>query len=65
MSLDFKNDFIDNEPVMDSVYGVIKISPFEKRLIATKEMQRLRGIKQLGFVNLVFRAKTRNSLGFG
>ncbi len=51
---DLKNDFVDNEPIMDSVYGVINISPFEKRIISTKEMQRLRGIKQLGFVNLVY-----------
>lgn len=49
-----KNNFIDDDPIMDSVYGVINISPFEKRLISTKEMQRLRGIKQLGFVNLVY-----------
>lgn len=54
MSQNLTNDFIDIEPVMDSIYGVIKISPFEKRLISTKEMQRLRGIKQLGFVNLVY-----------
>ena len=53
-TIDLKNDFIDNEPIMDSIYGVIKISPFEKRIISTKEMQRLRGIKQLGFVNLVY-----------
>lgn len=45
---------LDNEPVMDSIYGIIKINSFEKRLIATREMQRLRGIKQLGFVYLVF-----------
>lgn len=48
------NEFIDSEPIMDSIYGVIKISAFEKCLISTKEMQRLRGIKQLGFVNLVY-----------
>ncbi len=53
-TIDLKSDFIDNEPIMDSIYGVIKISPFEKRIISTKEMQRLRGIKQLGFVNLVY-----------
>lgn len=52
--IDLSNDFIDNEPIMDSIYGVIKISPFEKRILSTKEMQRLRGIKQLGFVNLVY-----------
>ncbi|NET39446.1 MAG: HD domain-containing protein, partial [Cyanothece sp. SIO1E1] len=49
-----KNDFTDNEPVMDSIYGVIKISAFEKRLLNSQEMQRLRGIKQLGFVSLVY-----------
>ena len=51
---DLKKDFVDKEPIMDSIYGIIKISPFEKRIISTKEMQRLRGIKQLGFVNLVY-----------
>ncbi|MFC2118334.1 hypothetical protein ACFLSY_06810 [Bacteroidota bacterium] len=51
---EFFGDFIDQEPIMDSIYGIIKISTFEKRLISTKEMQRLRGIKQLGFVNLVY-----------
>ncbi len=50
----FEKDFIDQEPIMDSIYGVIKISLFEKRILSTKEMQRLRGIKQLGFVNLVY-----------
>ena len=47
-------DFVDIEPIMDSIYEIIKISPFEKRLLNTKEMQRLRGIKQLGFVSLVY-----------
>lgn len=51
---DFENDFVDNEPIMDSIYEIIKISPFEKRLLNTKEMQRLRGIKQLGFASLVY-----------
>ncbi len=54
MKLNLTADFIDNEPIMDSVYGVIKISQFEKSIISTKEMQRLRGIKQLGFVNFVY-----------
>ena len=49
-----KNDFFDKEPIMDSIYGVVEISKFEKRILSTKEMQRLRGIKQLGFVNLVY-----------
>jgi HD superfamily phosphohydrolase len=54
MKSSFEKDFIDQEPIMDSIYGVIKISQFEKRILSTKEMQRLRGIKQLGFVNLVY-----------
>lgn len=54
MSSELIKDFNVDEPVMDSIYGVIKISLFEKALISTKEMQRLRGIKQLGFVNLVY-----------
>jgi len=51
-----KEDFSDSEPIMDSIYGIINISQFEKNVISTKEMQRLRGIKQLGFVNLVYPA---------
>jgi len=47
-------NFTDCEPIMDSVYGIINVSQFEKAVISTKEMQRLRGIKQLGFVNLVY-----------
>ncbi len=48
------HDFQDNEIIMDSIYGIVKISPFEKRMLSTPEMQRLRRIKQLGFVNLVY-----------
>lgn len=49
-----KADFEDNSELMDSIYKVINISRFEKRLISTKEILRLKGIKQLGFVHLVF-----------
>ena len=34
-------DFQDNEIIMDSIYGIVKISSFEKRLLGTPEMQRL------------------------
>ncbi|UZJ40618.1 HD domain-containing protein [Prosthecochloris sp. SCSIO W1101] len=54
MNNNLSKDFKDIETIMDSIYGIVKISPFEKRIISTKEMQRLRGIKQLGFVNLVY-----------
>lgn len=47
---------MDSEPVMDPINGVIYISQVEKQIINTPEFQRLRGIKQLGFVNLVYPA---------
>lgn len=50
------DSFKDTETIMDSLYGIIKVSPFEKNIICTPEFQRLRGIKQLGFVNLVYPA---------
>src|SRR4051812_30490177 len=50
------NQFEDTEAIVDPQYGSIQISSFEKRLINTPEFQRLRGIKQLGFVNLVYPA---------
>jgi HD superfamily phosphohydrolase len=46
--------FKDNETIMDGLYGLIKISSFEKSIICSPEFQRLRGIKQLGFVYLVY-----------
>ena len=48
--------FYDTETSHDPIWGAIKISEFEKRLINTPEFQRLRRIKQLGFVNLVYAA---------
>ena len=47
-------DFRDNEIVADTLNGLIRISYFEKRIIACPEFQRLRCIKQLGFSNLVY-----------
>jgi len=48
--------FYDSENTHDPIWGSIKISAFEMRLINTPEFQRLRRIKQLGFVNLVYPA---------
>lgn len=46
--------FRDKEIIFDPIWGVIEISEFEKKIISTREFQRLRRIKQLGFVNLVY-----------
>jgi HD superfamily phosphohydrolase len=48
--------FGDSETIADPLYGMIEISPFEKRLIACREMQRLREIRQLGVAHLVYPA---------
>ncbi|MFH0817577.1 MAG: HD domain-containing protein [Candidatus Micrarchaeota archaeon] len=40
--------------IKDSVHGNIKLTELERSLIDTKEMQRLRGIKQLALTNLVY-----------
>ncbi|PIE23917.1 MAG: hypothetical protein CSA62_05865 [Planctomycetota bacterium] len=40
--------------IRDAVHGDIYLSPDEGRIIDTREMQRLRGVRQLGLVHLVF-----------
>ena len=40
--------------VRDPLHGDIRLTEFEWRLLNTKECQRLRWIKQLGFANLVY-----------
>jgi uncharacterized protein len=40
--------------IKDSLHGNIKLREFERELIDTREMQRLRGIKQLALTNLVY-----------
>ena len=40
--------------VRDPVHGDIVIDPAAKSILATKAMQRLRGIKQLGLTHLVY-----------
>jgi len=40
--------------IKDALYGFVKIEPSALAVIETKEFQRLRWIKQLGFTNLVY-----------
>lgn len=47
-------EFLDTEIISDPLNGLIRISPFEKRIICCPEFQRLRKIKQLGFANFVY-----------
>jgi HD superfamily phosphohydrolase len=48
--------FCETEQVADPLNTMVPLSVFEKRILACPEMQRLRLIKQLGFVNLVYPA---------
>lgn len=40
----------------DPIHGDVYLNNFETKIISTKEFQRLSGIKQLGFANLVYRS---------
>ena len=40
--------------IKDSVHGNIKLTDLERQLVDSREMQRLRGIKQLALTNLVY-----------
>ncbi len=40
--------------IKDSVHGNIKLTDLERELVDSREMQRLRGIKQLALTNLVY-----------
>jgi len=40
--------------IRDAVYGDIELSPAEVKLLDTFEMQRLRKVKELAFVHLVY-----------
>ena len=47
--MDKKNKFI-----RDSVYGDIKLSKFEVEVMDMPQFQRIRRIKQLGLINLIY-----------
>ena len=40
--------------VRDSVHGTLTLTEFELKLIDTPPLQRLRRIRQLGFINLIY-----------
>ena len=40
--------------IRDPIHGDISLSPLEQQVLDTPEMQRLRGIKQLGTASLVY-----------
>ncbi len=40
----------------DPIHGDVYLNDFETKIMSTKEFQRLSGIKQLGFANLVYRS---------
>ena len=54
VKIPLSDDFEDNEIIADTLNGLIRISHFEKRIIACPEFQRLRHIKQLGFSHFVY-----------
>ena len=46
--------------IRDSVYGDIELSPFEVNIMDMPQFQRLRRIKQLGLINLVYPGATHS-----
>ena len=40
--------------IRDSIHGDLKLTSYELKILDTKEMQRLRRVKQLGFTNLIY-----------
>ena len=51
-----------NEVWRDALYGDIRLTEYETRIIDSPEMQRLRHIKQLGFTNLVYASADHSRL---
>ena len=45
---------LNNKFIRDSVHGNLNISSFEKEVLDSPQMQRLRRLKQLGFINLIY-----------
>lgn len=46
--------------IRDAVHGYIQLNDLELELLDTKQMQRLRRVKQLGFTNLVYPSATHS-----
>ena len=44
--------------IRDSVYGDINLNPFELQIMDMPQFQRLRRIKQLGLINLIYPGAT-------
>src|SRR4030042_1876366 len=47
-------DAVEMVVVKDAVHGNIKVAELERKLMDTAELQRLRGVKQLGMAYLVY-----------
>ena len=45
---------LNSKFIRDSVHGNLDISPFEMEILDYPQMQRLRRLKQLGFINLIY-----------
>ena len=46
--------FRSNRFIRDSVHGNLSLSEFEIKVLDSSEVQRLRRIKQLGFISLIY-----------
>lgn len=44
--------------IRDSVYGDISLNKFEQKVLDMPQFQRLRRIKQLGLINLIYPVQT-------
>ena len=51
-----ENSKTDKHPriILDPVHGFIELSPIQDELLAQPELQRMRWVKQLGLIDLIF-----------